>query len=171
MPLKWKDNSATSAVSGPKAKWSKSTPTFQTPTAAGIEATSTPASELISTKNQVVTLWAIASGCHDYHTQDLASSSNSSSASPAAELSQLPSHIPDECDPISHPTEESNIHPQAESDTSKSRLKPKQKNTTTVRQNLIIAGIPMTSDIDKTYRMAGLPTNLLGWANSAWWSG
>ena len=91
MPPKQKDNSATSAVSGPKAKRSKSTPTFRTPQAtastAGLEATTT--SEVNSTKNRVVTLRASASGRRGYRTQDLATSSNSNSASPAAEISDL----------------------------------------------------------------------------------
>ena len=129
MPLKWKD----SAVSEPKAKCTKSTPTFQTPTtnAAGLKATAT--SEINSTKNWVVTLQASASGCCGYCTQDLATSSNSNNASPAAELSDLPSHISDECNSKLHPTEESDIHSRA-----------KQKNTTTVWQLLFIAGIPLT---------------------------
>jgi hypothetical protein len=136
MPPKRKD----SAVSGPKAKRTKSTPTFRTPTAnaAGLKATAT--SEINSTKNRVVTLRSSASGRRGYRTQDLATSSNSNNASPAAELSDLPSHISDECNSKSHPPEESEIH---------SRVK--QKNTTTVRHLLFIAGIPLTYNIDKTY--------------------
>jgi hypothetical protein len=131
MPPKRKDNSATSAVSGPKAKRSKSTPTFRTPTTiAGLEPP-TAASDVNSTKNRVVTLRAGASGRRGYRTQDLATSSNSNNASPAAELSHLPSHISDECDSISHPTEESEIHPSPDIGTKSS---PKKKNTTTVSQ-------------------------------------
>src|ERR1700679_187502 len=133
MPPKRKDNSATSAVSGPKPKRTKSTPTFRTPTTAGLEAT---AANVNSTKNRVVTLRASASGGgrRGYRTEDLATSSNSNNASPAAELSHLPSHIRDECNSISHPIEESDIHPQADLGT---KSRPKQKNTTTVRQQLI----------------------------------
>jgi hypothetical protein len=130
MPPKRKDNSANSAVSGPKAKRSKSTPTFRTPTTstAGLEATP---SDVNTTKNRVVTLRSSASGRRGYRTQDLATTSNSNSASPAAELSDLPpSHISDECDSISHHTEESDIHPQADLG---AKTRPKQKNTTTVR--------------------------------------
>ena len=129
MPLKQKD----SAVSEPKAKCTKSTPSLQTPTtnAAGLKATAT--SEINSTKNWVVTLRASASGHCGYRTQDLATSSNSNNAPPAAELSDLPSHIFYEYNSKSHPTEESNIHSWA-----------KQKNTTTVWQLLFIAGIPLT---------------------------
>jgi hypothetical protein len=153
MPPKRKDNSATPAVSGPKPKRSK--PSFRTPTTAGLEVT-TAASEVNSTKNRVVTLRASTSGRRGYHTQDLATPSYSNSASPAAELSDLPSHIPDdsishipdECDSISHPTEESDIHPSFDTGT---KSRPKQKNTTTVRQQLIIAGISLTCDTDKTY--------------------
>ena len=114
-------------------KQSTPSPTFRTPTtnAAGPKATAT--SEINSTKNQVVTLKASASGHHGYCTQDLATSSNSNNASPAAELSDLPSYISDECNSKSHPTEESDIHSWA-----------KQKNTTTVWQLLFIAGIPLT---------------------------
>jgi hypothetical protein len=155
MPPKRKDNSGTSAISGPKPKRTKSTPTFRTPT------TSTAASE--STKNRVVTLRASASGRRGYRTQDLDTSSNSDKASPSAELSdlRLPSQIPDEleCDSIPHPTEANNINPQADPG---AKSRPKQKNTTTVRQHLInITGISMTYIIDKTYRMAGLSPNLL----------
>ena len=122
MPPKRKDNSATSAVSGPKAKRSKSTPTFRTPTTAGLEATAT--SEVNSTKNRIVTLRSSASGSgrRGYRTQDLATGSNSNNASPPAELSHLASHtIPDECDSMSHPTEESDPDLGTKS-------KPKQKN-------------------------------------------
>jgi hypothetical protein len=147
MPPKRKENSATPAVSGPKPKRSK--PTFRTPgpTTAGLEAT-TASSEVSSTKNRVVTLRASTSGRRGYRTQDLATPSNSNPASPAAELSDLPSHIPDECDSISHPTEESDIHLSPGTGT---RSRPKQKNTTTVRPQLIIAGISLTCNIDKTY--------------------
>ena len=55
MPPKQKDNFVT-GVSGSKAKRSKSIPTFWTLTTASLEAASTAASELNSTKNQVVTL-------------------------------------------------------------------------------------------------------------------
>ena len=128
MPPKRKGESATSAVSGPKAKHSKLTPAFRTPTTstAGLEATA--ASEVNSTKNRVVTLRSSASG---YRTQDLATTSNSNSASPAAELSDHPpSHISDECDLNSHHTEGGDIHPQADLG---AKTRPKQKNTTTVR--------------------------------------
>ena len=156
MPPKRKDTSA-SAVSGPKAKRSKSTPTFRTPTTstAGLGATTT--SEVNSTKNRVVTLRSSASGRRGYHTQDLATTSNSNNASPAAELSDLPPHISDECDSIPPSTEENDIHPQTDL---RSKSRPKQKNTTTVRQHLIIEDISLTYNIDKTYRMAGLSTNL-----------
>ena len=123
MPPKRKDNSS-SAVSGSKTKRSRSTPTFRTPTTAGLEATI--ATEVNSTKNWVVTLRASASGHWGYHTQDFATTSNPTSS--AAEASHLPSHISDECDSISHPTEESDIHPD-----SGTKSRPKQKNTTTVR--------------------------------------
>jgi hypothetical protein len=128
MPPKRKDNSSTSAVSGPKAKRSKSTPTFRTPTTAGPEATA--ASEANSTKNRIVTLRSSASGSgrRGYRTQDLDTSSNSNNASPPAELSHLPSHIPDECDSMPHLTEESDLHPDLGT-----KSRPKQKNTTTVR--------------------------------------
>jgi hypothetical protein len=169
MPPKRKDDSATPAVSGPKAKRSKSTPTFRTPTStptfrtpttAGLEATA--ASEVNSTKNRIVTLRSSASGSgrRGYRTQDLATSSNSNNASPPAEILHLPSHIPDECDSMPHPTEESDPDLGTKS-------RPKEKNTTTVRQQLIIAGISLTYNIDKTYRMAGISTNLLRRAASA----
>jgi len=155
MPPKRKDNSATSAVSGSKPKRTKSTPTFRTPTTAGLEATAASGNST-GTKNRVVTLRASASGGgrRGYRTEDLATSSNSNDASPAAE----PSHIQHECDSISHPTEESDIHPQADFGT---KSRPKQKNTTTVRSQLIIAGISLIYNIDKTYRMASLSSNLL----------
>ena len=151
MPPKQKDNSATS-VSGSKAKRKKSTPTFRTPTTANPEATSIAASELNSTKNRIVTLRASASGCCGYCTQDLTAATTSSNSdnvsAPAAELPHLPSN---ERDSIPYPTTgESNIHPQAESE-SGTKSRPKQKNTTTVSQHLIIAGISLTYNIDKTY--------------------
>jgi hypothetical protein len=158
MPPKRKDNSGTSAVSGPKAKRSKSTPTFRTPTASTTGLGATPASEVNSTKNRVVTLRASASGRRGYRTQDLDTSSNSNNAFPSPELSDLPSHIPDECDSIPHPAEVNDIHPQNDLG---AKPRPKQKNTTTVRQHLIIAGISLSYNIDKTYRMAGLSSNLL----------
>jgi hypothetical protein len=130
MPPKRKDDSAASAASGPKTKRSK--PSFQTPTTGGAEATE-QSEVLNSTKNQVVTLRSSASGRRGYRSQDLATTSNSNPASPVAEPSHLPPHIPDECDSISHPIEESELHP--ESGTS-SKSRPKQKNTTTVRQQL-----------------------------------
>jgi hypothetical protein len=134
MPPKRKD----SAVSGPKAKRSKSTPIFRTPTTstAGLKATTT--SEINSTKNRVVTLRASASGRRGYRTQDLATSSNSNDSS-AAELPDLPSHTPDECKSKLDPTEESNIH-----------IRVKQKNTTTVCNFFLIADIPLIYNIDKT---------------------
>jgi hypothetical protein len=152
MPPKQKDNSAT-GVSGSKAKCKKPTPTFRTPTTANPEATSIAASELNSTENQIVTLRASASGHCGYHTQDLTAattSSNSDNASaPAAELPHLlPSN---ERDSIPYPTTgESNIDSQAESE-SGTKSRPKQDNTTTVSQHLIIAGISLTYNIDKTY--------------------
>jgi hypothetical protein len=151
MPPKQKDNSATS-VFGSKAKCKKSTPIFWTPTTANPEATSIAASELNSTENQIVTLRASASGHCGYCTQELTAattSSNSDNASaPAAELPHLPSN---ERDSIPYPTTgKSNIHPQAKSE-SGTKSRPKQKNTTTVSQHLIIAGISQTYNIDKTY--------------------
>ena len=80
---------------------------------------------------------ASASGRRGYRTQDFATTSNPTS--PAAEPSHLPSHISDECDSISHPTEESNI--QLDSGT---KSRPKEKNTTTVRLQLTIASILLT---------------------------
>ena len=163
MPPKWKDNSSF-AVSGSKAKCNRSTPTFWTPTTAGLEATI--ATEVNSTKNWVVTLWACASGCRHYRTQDSTTTSNPTF--PAAGPSHLPSHISDECDSISHTTEESDIHPN-----SGTKSRPKQKNTMTVRLQLTIASILLTwtYNVDKAYWMAGLSTNLLRGAASAWWSG
>ena len=153
MPPKQKDNSS-STVSGSKAKHSRSTPTFWTPTTAGLEATT--ATDVNSTKNRVVTLQASASSHHGYRTQDFATTSNPTS--PATEPSHLPSHISDECDSISHPTEESDIHPN-----SGTKSRPKQKNTMTVRLQLTIASILLTwtYNVDKAYQMAGLSTNLL----------
>jgi hypothetical protein len=139
MPPKRKESAATPAASGPKPKRSKTS--FRTPTTAALEPATSVASEVgsTSTKNRVVTLRASASGRRGYHTQDLATSSNSNPASPAAELSHLPPHIPDECDFISHPTEESDLHPTEENDihpasNSGAKSRPKKKNTTTVRQ-------------------------------------
>ena len=156
MPPKRKESAATSVASGPKQKRSKTS--FRTPTAAALEDATSPASDVgsTSTKNRVITLRPSASGRRGYRTHDLATSSNSNPASPAAEPSHLPPHIPDECDSISLPTEESDIHPD-----SGAKSRPKQKNTTTVRQQLSIAGTSLIYNIDKTYRMAGLPTNLL----------
>jgi hypothetical protein len=149
MPQKQKDNSG---VSGSKAKCKKSTPIFQTPPTANPEATSIAASELNSTENQIVTLQASASGRHGYCTQDLTAattSSNSDNASaPAAELPHLLSIERDSIPYLT--TGESNIHPQAESE-SGTKSRPKQKNTTTVSQHLIIADISQTYNIDKTY--------------------
>jgi hypothetical protein len=148
MPPKRKDGSAASTASGPKTKRSK--PSFRTPTTAGPD--TAEQSEVNSTKNRVVTLRPSASGRRGYRTQALAMTSNSNPASPAGELS----HIPDKCDSISHPTEESDIHPTEESDIhpkSGTKSRPKQKNTTTVRPQLIIAGIVLltrTYNIDKT---------------------
>ena len=144
MPPKRKDNSATSAASGPKTKRSK--PSFRTP---GSKATEE--SEVNSTKNRVVTLRSTSSGRRGYRTQDLAMTSNSNPASPATDISHLPPHISDgceNCDSISHPTEESNMH-----SVSNTKSRPKQKNTTTVRLQLIKAGISLTwiYVIDKTY--------------------
>lgn len=163
MPPKRKDASAASAASGPKTKRSK--PSFRTPTTAGPEAAEQ--SEVNSTKNRVVTLRPSASGRRGYRTQDLATTSNSNPASPATELLHLPPHIPNECDSISHPTEESDIHPTEESDVhpkSDAKSRPKQKNTTTVRPHSIMAGIILTQtyNIDQTYRMADLSSNLPG---------
>ena len=145
MPPKRKDNSATSAASGPTTKRSK--PSFRTP-----GAKSTEESEVNSTKNRVVTLRSGSSGRRGYRTQDLATTPNSNPpSSSAAEISHLPPHLPDECDNcdfVSHPTEESDMH--SESGT---KSRPKQKNTTTVRLQLVIAGISLTwtYNIDKTY--------------------
>jgi hypothetical protein len=134
MPPKRKEDAATPGPVGPKQKRSKTS--FRTPTTAALEDTSSAATELGSTsKNRVITLRASAGGRRGYRTQDLATTSNSNPASPAAELSPLPPHIPDECDSISHPIEESDIHPN-----SGTKSRPKQKNTTTVRPQLIIAG-------------------------------
>jgi len=133
MPPKRKDVSAASAASGPKTKRSK--PSFRTPTTSTAGPEAPEQSGVNSTKNRVVTLRPSASGRRGYRTQDLATSSNSNSASPAAEPSHLPPHIPDECDSISLPTEESDIHPD-----SGAKSRRKQKNTTTVRQQLSIAG-------------------------------
>ena len=143
MPAKRKE---TAASSGPKQKQSKTS--FWTPTPAALEGSTSAASDVgsTSTKNRVVTLRASASGRRGYRSQDLATSSNSNPASPAAELSHLPPHIPDECDSISNPTEESDIHPH-----SGAKSRPKQKNTTTVRQQLSIAGSLLICNIDKTY--------------------
>jgi hypothetical protein len=164
MPPKRKDNSAGTAASGPGPKQKRSKPSFRTPTVAP------EATEENSTKNRVVTLRSSASGRHGYRTQDLATTSYSNPGSPAAELSHLPPHIPDEGDSISHLTEESDIHPQADLG---SKSRPKKKNTTTVSQHLIIAlaGISLIYNIDKTYRLAGLSTNLLRRVALARWSG
>jgi hypothetical protein len=137
---------ATPVGSGPKQKRSKTS--FWTPTPAALEGSTSAASDVgsTSTKNRVVTLQVSASGRRGYRTQDLATSSSSNPASPAAELSHLPPHIPDECDSISHPNEESDIHPDLGA-----KSRPKQKNTTTVRQQLSIAGTSLTYNIDKTY--------------------
>jgi hypothetical protein len=147
MPPKRKETAAAPVGSGPKQKRSKTS--FRTPTPAALEGSTSAASNVgstSSTKNRVVTLRASATGRRGYRTQDLATSSNSNPASPAAELPHLPPHIPDECDSISHPTEESDIHPD-----SGAKSRPKQKNTTTVRQQLSIAGTSLTYNIDKTY--------------------
>jgi hypothetical protein len=58
MPPKRKDDSAAPTASGPKTKRSK--PSFRTPTTSGPKATDD--SEVISTKNRVVTLQSSASG-------------------------------------------------------------------------------------------------------------
>ena len=84
-----------------------------------------------------------ASGRCGYRTQDLATTSDSNSASPAAELLDLPPHILDECDPISHPTEESDIHPEPGT-----KSRPKQKNTTTVRPQFITGWLQYITDFD-----------------------
>ena len=124
MPPKRKDDSATSASSGPKTKHSK--PSFRTPTTTGPEA-------INPIKNRVVTLRSSASGHRGYHSQDLATPSNSNPSSPAADLLDLPPHMSDECNSISHSIEETDLPPESGS-TTKSR--PKQKNTTTVRPQL-----------------------------------
>ena len=133
MPQKRKDDSAASAASGPKTKRSK--PSFRTPTTAGptTAGPSTAGPEGINPiKNRVVTLRSSASGRRGYRSQDLATPSNSNSASPVADLSDLPPHTPDECDSISHSIEETDLPPQAESGSTR----PKQKNTTKVRPQL-----------------------------------
>jgi hypothetical protein len=129
MPPKRKDDSAASASSGPKTKRSK--PSFRTPTTTGPTTTGPEAINPI--KNRVVTLRSSASGRRGYRSQDLATPSNSNPSSPAADLLDLPPHMSDECNSISHSIEETDLPPESGS-TTKSR--PKQKNTTTVRPQL-----------------------------------
>jgi len=130
MPPKRKDSATTP---GPKQKRSKTS--FRTPTAAasGSESGQAVPSEVGSTKNRVVTLRASASGCRGYRSQDLStgpsSSLETSTASPA-ENSILPSEISNSCEPISTPNLESDTQPGPNSSV---KLRPKQKNTTTVR--------------------------------------
>ena len=85
MPPERKESAATPIASGPKPKQSKTS--FRTPTTAASESTTTSAASDVgsTSKNRVVTLRAGASGHRGYRTQDLATTSNSNPASPAAE--------------------------------------------------------------------------------------
>ena len=134
MPPKRKESAATPAASGPKQKQSKTS--FQTPTTAALEGTTTsPASDVGSTsKNWVVTLWASASGHHGYRSQDLSTQSSSfanDSKSLTAENSALPSdnisNMEDICETIPAP----NLGNDTQSGSS-AKPRPKKKNTTTV---------------------------------------
>lgn len=134
MPPKRKESAATPVASGPKQKRSKTS--FRTPTNAALEGTTSAASDVGSTsKNRVVTLRASASGRRGYRSQDLSTTTQSSSTasdSLAAENSALPSNaMGDQADILCEPIPPSNV----ESDTQPSpvaKSRAKQKNTTTV---------------------------------------
>ena len=98
---------------------------------AALEGTTSAASEVCSTMNQVVTLQASASGCCGYCSQELSATQSSSVDSLAAENSALPSDITSNIADTSVPIPLLDI----ESDTphdSGTKPRPKQKNTTTV---------------------------------------
>lgn len=134
MPPKRKESAATPVASGPKQKRSKIS--FRTPTTAALEGTTTSAASDVgstSTKNQVVTLRASASGRRGYHSQDLSTTQSSSVASDslAAENSAITSDtlgdLADRCEPIPALNIESDTQP-----SSGGKSRPKQRNTTTV---------------------------------------
>ena len=117
MPPKQKESAAIPAASGPKHKRSKTS--FQTPTTAALERTTSAESEVGSTstisKNRVVTLRASASGRRGYHSQDLSTTQSTSHEYLAADNSSIPSEITGDSDI----TDISDLNP--ESSTSRSR--------------------------------------------------
>jgi hypothetical protein len=138
MPPKRKESAATPSASGPKQKRSKTS--FRTPTTAALEgATSSSASEVgttSSTKNRIVTLRASASGRRGYRSQDLSTTQGSSLDSPDSPGTENSAHPTENTDTSSTSDPIQPIPPlDVESDTqsgSGAKLRPKQKNTTTV---------------------------------------
>ena len=96
-----------------------------------MEGTTSTASEVGSTMNQVVTFQASASGCRGYRSQELSATQSSSVDSLAAENSALPSDITSNIADTSVPIPLLDIESDTPHDLG-AKPRPKQKNTTTV---------------------------------------
>ena len=119
--------------SSPYPKQKRSKTSFRTPTTAALEGSSSTASEVgsTSTKNQVVTLRASASGRRGYRSQELSTTQSSSADSLGAENSTHPTDITES---ISDPIQPLDVESDTQSG-SGAKSRPKQKNTTTVCYN------------------------------------